>query len=117
MSNIQGHNYYTGGLAELVPTPTVLTYSFLKHWFTGTGSLGKAMKLMHMPYTQSDVSVFDSYEKELVIDLSHEELILYEKTIFTYKLQKNIHQTPQLTVDYLKFFNPMCLLQTVRIIL
>src|SRR3989338_3761475 len=115
--NSHPDNYYSGGLAELVSTPTVLTYSFFKKWFTGKGSIGKAMKILGLPYQDLDLPVLDLVDDDLVVNLSNEEKTLYKKTIFKYRKQNNIHEIPQLVVDLGKVFNPVYLFNTFGILL
>lgn len=110
-------NYYSGGFAEIVPSPSVLTYSFLAEWFTGSGSLGKAMKLLRMPYEEVNLRLLDLKDNELVVNLSKEEQTLYEKTIFRYKNQTDINSTPGLEVDPAKVINLLHLVNTMRIVL
>lgn len=110
-------NYYSGGFAELVSSPSILTYSFLADWFTGKGSLGKALKLLQMPYEEVNLHLLDLRDNELVVNLTTEEKTLYLKTIFKYKNQNDIHSTPVLAVDFTKVINPICLINTIRIVL
>jgi phosphohistidine swiveling domain-containing protein len=109
--------YYSGGLAEFVPSPSLLTYSFLKNWFTGNGSLGKAMKLLNLPYEKIDTPILDLENGELFVNLEHEELTLYKKTILTYKRQENLNETPELEISISKILNPICTINTLKIIL
>jgi len=110
-------NYYSGGLAELVSSPSRLTYSFFADWFTGKGSLGKAMKILQMPYQEVGLSILDLKDNELVVNLTNEEQTLYQKTIFKYKNQTDMHSIPALVVDFTKVINPLCLTNTLRIVL
>ncbi len=110
------HNYYSGGFAELVNNPTPLTYSFLKSWFTGKGSVGKAMKLLGLPFEENQTPILEFINGELLVNLKIEEQTLYKKTVFHYKLQKDIHQSPQLTIDLKKIINPTCILNTSKTI-
>lgn len=109
-------NYYTGGLAEIVTSPSKTTYSFLKKWFTGGGSIGRAMEILGMPYQKTDLPVLVLKGRDLVVDLENEEKTLYQKTIFKYKKQRDINATPKLAVDFIKLISPICLLNTLRII-
>lgn len=115
--NSQAQIYYSGGLAELVSSPTVLTYSFLENWFTGKGSIGKAMKILGLPHNDTDLPVLELIDGDLVINLSNEEETLYSQTIFKYKKQSSIHETPQLVIDLVKIVNPICLLNTFSMLL
>lgn len=108
------HNLFSGGLAELIPSPSGLTYSYLKHWFTGNSSLGKAMKLLGLPYEKSDLSIFKLIDGQLFINLENEEKTLYQNTIFHYRMQKDARKTPKLTVDIGKIINPVCWFNTLR---
>lgn len=115
--NNQSGNYYSGGLAEFVPSPTVLTYSFLKNWFTGKGSIGCAMKILGLLNADTELPVLELIDGDLVINLSNEEKTLYGKTIFKYKKQNYIHETPQLTIDITKIVNPGYLVNTLSMII
>ncbi len=115
--NSRTDEYFSGGLAELVSSPTPLTYSFLRDWFKGNGSLGKAMGILNMPYVKLDLPVLVLIEGELLMDLGIEEETLYANTIFTYRTQKDLHQTPQLRMSFTKLLNPVCLMNTLRILL
>lgn len=108
---------YSGGLAELVHSPSELTYSFFRHWFTGSGSVGHAMEILGLPFQRLPISVFNRWKNELVVDLSNEEKILYGSTIFEYSQQKNLHSTPVLTVKPIRIINPLYLANTLRILL
>jgi len=117
IKNSKEQYYYSGGLAELITTATVLTYSFLKEWFVGSGSLGNAMELLHMPYAKVDLPILESVNNELLVNLANEEKTLYVSTVFTYQVQKDLHEIPQLKVSFSKVFNPLCLINTLRILL
>lgn len=110
-------NYYSGGLAELVPSPSVLTYSFLKHWFTGNGSIGRAMKILGLPYTNTNLSILKVVDGDLLVNLINEEETLYSKTIFTYKKQKHIHDVPGLGIHFHKVISPVYLFNTCIMLL
>ncbi len=111
------NEYYSGGLAELVSSPSNLTYSFFRDWFTGKQSIGKAMKLLHMPCESSDIPLLEVINQQLFVNLHNEEKTLYQKTIFHYKKQLNENDTPHLTIAYKKLINPLCLLGTLEILL
>src|ERR1035437_5325167 len=115
LNNSQKH--YAGGLAEFVPSPSLLTYSFLKNWFTGNGSLGKAMELLNLPYEKIDIPILDLENGELFVNLENEELTLYKKTILTYKRQGNLNDTPKLEISISKILNPLCVINTLKTIL
>lgn len=116
IKNSMDDNYFSGGLAELIPSPSRLTYSFLAGWFTGKGSVGHAMKLLRMPYQKINLPILELIDGELLVNLKNEEQTLYQNTIFTYKKQKEIHYVPKLTFEFVKIFNPVCLLNTIKII-
>jgi phosphohistidine swiveling domain-containing protein len=109
-------NYYSGGLAELVPAPSELTYFYLRKWFSGTGSVGIAMQLLAMPYRKVDLPIVELINKELLVNLKSEELTLYADTVFSYRNQKNIHTTPTLQVNFKKIFNPICIVNTCKLV-
>jgi phosphohistidine swiveling domain-containing protein len=109
-------NLYSGGLAETVSRPTPVTFSFLYHWFSGNGSLGRAMALLDLPASWSNRSTVVLDGTDLFVDLQNEEAILYGATIFRYKPQPDIHSTPQLGVAPLKLLNPVFLWNTLRIL-
>jgi phosphohistidine swiveling domain-containing protein len=110
-------HYYAGGLAELVPSPSPLTFSFLVDWFTGKGSLGKAMSYLTLPYEAADLPILALKDNELVVDLTNEERTLYQKTIFTYKLQHDLHKTPKLVVSASKSIKPANIINTTQMLL
>lgn len=114
--NSTGGNYYSGGFAELVNSPSVLTYSFFTEWFTGNTSLGKAMKLLNLPYRSVQLPVLELREKELLVNLKNEEETLYRDTVFKYQKQRNFHDIPKLIVTPNKFLNPICIINTIKII-
>lgn len=117
MRNSDKNNYFSGGLAELVSSPTQITYSFLKIWFTSENSVGKAMKLLNLPYKKTSIPILKIYDGNLVIDLKNEEETLYSKTLFKYKYQENLSQTPKQIIDPLKLINPACTFNTLKILL
>jgi len=110
-------NYYSGGLAELVPHPTSSTFSFLEKWFTGRGSIGRAMRILHLPSRRTGECIFDLKDGELYVNLKNEENTLYKWTIFKYKDQISIHSVPRLTVSIWKILNPLCVYNTIRMII
>lgn len=110
-------NNYSGGLAEIINSPSSLTYSYLKKWFSGRGSLGKAMKILGLPVKEGDLPVLEILDDQLVVNLENEEKTLYVSTIFKYKKQKNINDSPKLTVDLLKILNPFNLIGTLKILI
>lgn len=117
IKNRDYENYYSGGLAELVSSPSHLTYSFISTWFTGSQSLGMAMKILGLPYQKVYLPMLALAGHELVVDLKAEEETLYDRTIFTYKKQDNTYDTPKLVVNFSKTLNPVCLINTVKIML
>ncbi len=108
--------YYTGGLAETVSHPTQLTASFFSYWFTGKESLGKAMKLLKLPYTSISLPVVETHDDEMVVNLLHEEKTLFGKTIFRYKDRSTLHEEPALTIALNKVFHPLYWLNTLHIL-
>ncbi|HSW96360.1 MAG TPA: PEP-utilizing enzyme [Candidatus Saccharimonadales bacterium] len=115
--NSKNTNYFSGGLAELIPSPTPLTYSFFKKWFVGSSSIGLAMKLLRMPYQHITLPILDLVDDELLINLGNEEKTLYEKTIFRYLQRDDIHKTPILQISLKKIVSPICLLGSLKILL
>lgn len=109
--------YYSGGLSELVNRPSALTYSFFKDWFMGTESIGSAMKLLGLPYEKTNLPLLIVHNSELFVDLNAEEKTLYKNTIFFYKKQQLENKTPTLGVSVLKCFSPLCLMNTLKIVL
>jgi phosphohistidine swiveling domain-containing protein len=115
--NSKKEHYFSGGLAELLLQPTPLTYSFLKDWFTGTGSVGIAMDALGMPHKKISVPILECIAGELLVNLAVEEETLYAETIFTYKNQTGEHEQPELTVSFGKIINPIYLVNSLRILL
>ena len=113
----QTGNYFYGGLAELVVNPTPITFSFLQKWFSGDGSLGKAVNLLGLPYTALSVSVLECVGDDLVVNLDTEEKILYNKTLFSYKKQSLPSDLPVLQLQPRRFFQPLCVVNTLRMLL
>jgi len=54
---------------------------------------------------------------ELYVNLKIEEYTLYKWTIFKYKDQISIHSVPRLTVSFWKILNPLCVYNTMRMII
>jgi phosphohistidine swiveling domain-containing protein len=115
--NSKAHNYYSGGLAEIVSNPTLLTYSFFKDWFTGEKSIGKAMQLLNIPYEKITLPILELVDKELLINLTNEEETLYKHTIFTYRTNTDMNAKPKLVVAIKKIFNPRCIKQTLGLLM
>lgn len=109
--------YYSGGLAEIVSQPSELTYSYLKKWFTGKKSIGKAMKLLDLPFEDIDLPILEIINGELMVNLYNEERTLYLKTIFVYKKQNTSDDVPQLKISLKKTVNLKCLYNSLRILL
>lgn len=109
--------YYSGGLAEIVSRPSELTYSYLKKWFTGKKSIGKAMKLLDLPFENIDLPILEIINGELMVNLYNEEQTLYLKTIFVYKKQNTSDDIPQLKISLKKTVNLKCLHNSLRILL
>lgn len=110
-------NYYFGGLAELVTHPSTLTYSFMKHWFTGANSLGKAMQLLKLPFRRINEPIITLHEDSLVTDLDAEERTMYENTVFSYAPQKNPAEEPKLKLKWSKMLFPGNYPDTFRLLI
>ncbi len=113
---MDNYKLYTGGLAETVPNPSLLTYSFLKHWFNTNNSLGRALDILQLPHLKSDEPIITRIDTQLYIDLQKEESVLYRPTIFAYKNSSNPSLTPQLTISPLKIFSIKNLSNTLKIL-
>ncbi len=116
MKTVKG-NYYSGGFAEIVSNPSDITYSYLKEWFNGKSSLGKAMKILSLPYQEINVPILELIDGELLVNLQNEEKTLYKNTIFKYMQQKNFDDTPKLMIDKFKLVNPVNLINTFNILI
>lgn len=110
-------NYYAGGFAEMVSNPTALTYTYLKKWFSGRKSLGGAMEILGLPYQKIEDPILELVDEELLVNLKVEEETLYKNTIFKYEIQKDLNQTPKLTIDPLKLLNPLNWINTLSILI
>lgn len=111
------YNFYTGALAETVSNPSILTYSFLKHWFSGKHSLGRGMQLLSLPYSPLDLPDVILVDGTLLVDLSNEEKIFFSKTIFIYQKRTDWYAVPKISVNVLKLFNPFCLFTTIGVMM
>lgn len=109
-------NYFSGGLAEIVSKPTNITFSYLKKWFCGASSFGSAMQLLGLPYIKNKESILEIVDGQLYINLYIEEATLYKNTIFKYKIQKTIADTPSLTVSLPKLINPISIYNSTKIL-
>ncbi|EKD80410.1 MAG: hypothetical protein ACD_40C00108G0001, partial [uncultured bacterium] len=109
-------NYYAGGLAEIVATPSALTFSFLRHWFNPQHSLGQALDLLHLPHQSPSISILEFYQGQLMVDLNQEQKVLYDHTIFRYQPQTQIQQPPRLVINWRQCLSPLALMNTIRII-
>ncbi len=107
--------YFSGGLAETVYKPSEITYSFFSRWFAGDSSLGKAMKLLGLPYEKISDPILVMEGDQMWVDLKAEERTLYAKTIFSYAPVKG-NQQSKLGISWLKILNPTCLLGTIKIL-
>jgi phosphohistidine swiveling domain-containing protein len=107
--------YFSGGLAEFVSNPTPLTFSFFSHWFTGAESLGKAMNLLGLPYKPLSLPILFMQGDGVVVDLKQEEKTLYKHTLFSYRPQKSIHDTPRLSLQIFKLIDPQAWINTAKI--
>lgn len=116
MKNMKG-NYYNGGFAEIVPNPSELTYAYLKEWFDGKSSLGKAMKILGLPYQRINLPILELIDGELVVNLENEEKTLYTNTIFKYAKQYHLDDTPKLIISPFKLANPLNWIGTLSILI
>lgn len=108
--------HYSGGLAEVVDKPTLLTYSFLRDWFTTNGSLGLAMDILGLPWVESDTPILELSDDEMMVNLKQEEASFYKQTIFRYREQLQIDDEPTLEFDKSKVFSILSILNTLRIL-
>ncbi len=108
--------YYSGGLAELNPHPTPLTYSFFRNWFTGENSLGRAMNLLHLPYEKTSQPLLVLHGNEMVVNLQSEEDTLYYHSLFSYAPRSDINLEPQLRLNYRKLFDPQNYATTLQLL-
>ncbi len=108
---------YKGGLAEVVVNPSDLTYSFIRHWFSGVGALADAWKLLHIPYRSLPQSVLVRKQGELFLDLQAEESLLYADTALTYIASLSPNDQPSLTIAWNRLFLPINLWKTIQLIL
>ena len=116
MTNIKG-SYYSGGFAEIVSNPSEVTYSYFKSWFNGKSSLGKAMKILGLPFQEINLPILELIDDELVVNLQNEEKTLYTNTVFKYASQKNLDDTPKLIIDVFKSLNPLNWINTFSILI
>lgn len=110
-------NYFSGGLAEIVSEPSSITFSYLQKWFNGASSFGIAMHLLGLPYLKTKDSILEIIDGQLLINLNTEEATIYKNTIFTYKNQKSRAVTPSLKISYTKLLNPICIYNTIKILI
>lgn len=110
-------SYYNGGFAEIVSSPSDITYSYLKEWFNGKSSLGKAMKILGLPYQEINLPILELIEGELVVNLQNEERTIYANSLFKYGKQNNLDDTPKLIVDPFKLLNPLSWISTLSILI
>lgn len=110
-------NYFSGGLAEIVSEPSKITFSYLQNWFNGASSFGIAMRLLGLPSLKTEDSILEIVDGQLLINLNIEEATIYKNTIFTYKNQKSNNITPSLKISYTKLLNPVCIYNTIKILL
>jgi phosphohistidine swiveling domain-containing protein len=96
---------YAGGLAETVPQPTLITYSFLRHWFTTNSSLGIALDFLNIPHTKSGEPIITLDQGRTYIDLEKEEAAIYKDSLFSYELQKTAYDEPLLFFDKSKLYS------------
>ncbi len=108
--------YYYGGLAEIVNTPSQLTYSYIKEWFTGANSLGIAASMLNLPYSKTNNPVLELSNGELAVNLKNEEKTLYGSTIMEYEDYFDSSALPRLKLNLIKALNPKRLLGTAQIL-
>lgn len=78
--------YRRTDLAEIVSHPSPITRKYLDVWFTSEGAFGLALKKLGWPYAKNPQPLLIWDEKNgLQVDVSVEEYIFYERTIFSYK--------------------------------
>ncbi len=117
MENHNQKHYYSGGLAEFVTEPTILTYSFFSNWFTGNKSLGMAMKLLDLPFNETQTAILEMMDKDCFVNLKEEESTLYQNTVFRFAPQDNPHTQPRLELSLSKAVIPNNIFNTLRILL
>lgn len=115
-NQIKNTHYSSLGLAEIVSSPTILTYSFLEHYFSGKNSLGRAMQLVGIPFRKIEQSVLTRTDDNLLVDLCIEEETLYRDTLFTYKKLHGLQEVPKLVVERKKLLSPRCVKNTVKLL-
>lgn len=116
MTTANTHCYYNGGLAEIVPRPSKLTFSFLRHWLSGDGSFGRAMKLLDLPYVKRPQPLVALVNGQLNVDLIEEEKTLYQQTLFSYKPQRQAADTPRLFFNWKKIVSLACWMGTLQLL-
>src|SRR3989338_2422907 len=105
----------SGGLSEIVPEPSPITYSFLSRWLTGSESVGRAMRLLKLPYQPFSETLVVRHNGKLYMDIIAEEKTLYSRTIFTYNGRRS-KSAPDLVVSWRKLMNPAYWLQTLQLL-
>ncbi len=108
--------YYNGGLAEIVARPSPLTFSFVRHWFTGSTSLGLAMELLGLPYVKRNEPVVALVNGQLMVNLIEEEKTLYQNTLFSYITQQQFADVPGLHLNWQKIIRPASWLGTLKLL-
>lgn len=108
--------YYSGGFAEIVPNPSKITFTYLKEWFNGQSSLGKAMEILGLPYQKNNLPILELIDGELMVNLQNEEQTLYANTIFKYADQNNINGIPKLVISIPKLLNPLGWIHAISIL-
>ena len=116
MSKSIKDNYYSGGLGLIITSPSEITKKYFKEWFDGQ-MLASAASLLGLPYCKDHSELLVFKENQSYLDLTTEEKVLYNETIFSYKSQqKTFNQTPQLRINPGKLFNLFNWLNTLKII-
>lgn len=81
--------FYAGGLADVLPYPSRLSYSFIRYWLSSRGSFGAAMQLLDLPYRVSDESLVQVIGARLVVDLDEMEKCMYGRGWFGGKYKED----------------------------
>jgi len=98
-------HYYTGGLAELVSNPSPLTFSFFRYWLCSSRSVGRAMRLLGLPYISTNDSFLEMVQGTLVVHAEAEERSLYSNTLFRYRYQGQSSVQPHMEFSPTRFFS------------
>ncbi len=109
--------YYSGGLAELNTSPSELTFKYFEKWFSGAGSLGKAMGILGLPVQKKSISNLVLIDHILFVDLKKEEELFFKNTIFKYQPLPSAHDRPTLGISWVKIINPFIIFNTIKILI